>query len=162
MNSPPDLKQGHIIEARDDLPLHLLNCFCTPCHPKSKLRGSPVLLYEIELAVVLGVEVTKVTALFDELLQVGFLIQEVGLCKEKPPAAAISPTRRATKVCTLCKQTRTLCRPQTVLADDHLHPLEPARHGGMLIQKIKRLGLASREFAIAHAWPIQVVRPALF
>jgi hypothetical protein len=99
---------------------------------------------------------------FDKLLQEGFLNQEVGLCKEKPPAAAISPTRRATKVCTLCKQTRTLCQPQSVLADDRLHPLEPAWLGGMLIQKIKQLGLASWEFAIAHAWPIQVVCPALF
>jgi hypothetical protein len=59
MNSPPDLKQGHIIEAHNNLPLHLLNCLCTPCHPKVKLHGSPVLLYEIELAVVLGVEVTR-------------------------------------------------------------------------------------------------------
>lgn len=106
-NELPDLKQGHIIKACNDLPLHLLNCLCTPCHLKSKFHTPPVLLNEIQLIVILGVEVTKVTASLDELLQ-EFLIQKVGLCKEKLLAAAISLTRKALEVYTSCKQA--LCR----------------------------------------------------
>jgi hypothetical protein len=44
-----------------------------------QLCSSPVLLNEVELVVVLGIEITDVTLCCDELLKVRLLILKVGL-----------------------------------------------------------------------------------
>jgi hypothetical protein len=54
----------------------------------------------------------------------------------------------------------TSLRPKPALADNVLHTLEPPRIFGVVIWEVKRLaGSCQGVDAIAHAWPIWVVRP---
>ena len=114
---------------------HFFDCPRVPGHLKSKLCSSPVLLNKIKLAMIFRVKITKVTAALDMLLQKRLLILEIGLHKKKPPTAAVSSSRRATEICTLCEQA--ICRPQAAFANDCLHALEPSRHGGVLQREVK-------------------------
>jgi hypothetical protein len=50
-DSPLNMKEGDIIKTFNDLPLHLKDCCCTPCHMKMKLCCPSVLFDEIELTV---------------------------------------------------------------------------------------------------------------
>jgi hypothetical protein len=73
------VKEGDIIEAFDDYPLHLSDCRRTPCHTKAKLCCPPVLFDKVEFAMVFGVEVAQVAPRLDQLLKLGLLRYEVGL-----------------------------------------------------------------------------------
>jgi hypothetical protein len=66
--SPLNLKQWYIVEAHDHILLDPIDCHRT-CHdPKSKLGSSPVLLDEVQFAVVFGIKITQMATAFNELL----------------------------------------------------------------------------------------------
>ena len=152
------MKEGDVIEGLDDLPLHLINCCCVPCHTEMELCSPPILLNEIELTMVFWVKVAQMATRLDQLLKLGLLRHEIGLGKENAPATAISVARGATKTWALSKEV-SLLRPQTVLPNDDLHTLEPARHGGVVFREIKYMWLAIWECATVHAWTIREVHP---
>lgn len=156
-DSPPNVKEGNIIKALDDFPLHLIDGCRTPCYTKTKLRCSPILFDEVEFAVIFWVEVAQMAARLDQLLKLGLLRDKFSLRKKDVPATAVSAVRQATKTWALRKKVS--LGPQTTLPNDDLHSLEPSRHGGVVFRKIKRLRLAIWEFAVAHAWTVRVVRP---
>ena len=76
------------------------------------------------------------TTVLNELLQERLLIQEVRLCKENVPAAAIGSSRRAAEIDALCREAM-ICWPQTTLTNNYLHALEPARHCRMFRGEVK-------------------------
>ena len=78
-DSPSNVKEGDVIQALDDLPLHLADCRRTPCYMEMELRHPPILLNEVELTVILGVEITQVPVRLDQLLKLGLLRHEFGL-----------------------------------------------------------------------------------
>ena len=133
---PSNVKEGDVIEGLDDLPLHLINCCRMPCHTETELCSPPILLDKIELTVILWVKVAHVATRLNQLLKLGLLRNEIGLRKENAPATAISAARGATKPRALSKKV-SLLGPQTALANDDLHALEPARHGGVVFREIK-------------------------
>ena len=55
-DSLPNLKEGNIIKAVDDLLLHLIHCCHAPYHTELELCCPPVLLNEIELTVIFRVK----------------------------------------------------------------------------------------------------------
>jgi hypothetical protein len=63
----------------------------------------------------------------NKFLKLGLVIDKIWLCKEEPLTAAISSTGGAVELVTLCFEPP-LSWPQTTLADDLLHPFEPAMH----------------------------------
>ena len=67
-SSPLDVKQWYIVKALDHLLLHLPDCRCAPHDPKSKFGSSPVLLNEVQFAVVFGIKITQMATAFNELL----------------------------------------------------------------------------------------------
>jgi hypothetical protein len=144
------MKEGHIIKASDDLPLHLVNCCHTPCHMETELCCSPILFDEVELAVILRVEITQMSTGLNQLLKLGLLGHEVGLRKENTPAAAVSVARGTMKAQALGKKI-SLSRPQITFPNDNLHALEPAGHGGVVFREVKCLGFAVWECDATHA-----------
>jgi hypothetical protein len=48
-----------------------------------------------------------------------------------------------------------------MLANDLLHALEPARHGGVVLIKIKAQHLTIRKCATTHVFPTLLVGPTL-
>jgi hypothetical protein len=124
---PSDLKQGNVIQAGHNNFFHLING-CRALHgTETKFSRTPILLDKIEFAVILRVEITKMAAGLNKFLKLGLVIDKIWLCKEEPPTAAISSTGGAVELVTLCFEPP-LSRPQTTLADDLLHPFEPATH----------------------------------
>jgi len=77
--SLPNVKEGDVIEALDDLPLHLINCCCMPCHSETELHHPPILFNEIHLTVVFQVEITQMATGFNQLFKLGLLRPEVRL-----------------------------------------------------------------------------------
>jgi len=77
--SPPNVKEGDIIKALDDLPLHLINCCRMPCHSETELYCPPILFNEIHLTVVFQVEITQMAMGFNQLFKLGLLRPEVRL-----------------------------------------------------------------------------------
>jgi hypothetical protein len=152
------VKEGDVIKGLDDLPLHLIDCRCAPCHTETELCSPPILLDEIEFAVIFRVKVTQMATRLDQLLKLGLLRHEIGLGKENAPATAISAARGATKPRALSEKV-SLLGPQTVLPNDDLHALEPAGHGGVVFREIKYMRLTIWECAAAHAWTIRDVCP---
>ena len=153
------MKEGDVIKASDDLALHLIECCGAPCHTETELRCPPILLDEVELAVVFWVEIADMAVRFDQLLKLGLLGDEIGLHKKDPPAATVSAARGTTKTWALGEKVFILLGPQTTFPNDDLHALEPTGHGGMVFRKIERLRLAVWKRAAAHAWTVRVVRP---
>src|SRR6267154_410351 len=95
-HSPPNMKEGDIIQALDDLPLHFIDCRHTPCHMETELCCPLILFDEVEFAVILGVEITDMPTGLNQLLKLGLLRDKVGLQKKNPSAATVSVSRRAT------------------------------------------------------------------
>ena len=157
-DSPPNVKEGNIIEALNDFPLHLVDRCRAPCYTETELRCPPILFDEVEFAVIFWVEVAQMATRLDQLLQLGLLRDKISLRKKDAPATAVSAVRQALKTWALGKKV-SLLGPQTMLPNDNLHSFEPSGHGGVVFRKIKELRLAIWEFAIAHAWTIRVVRP---
>jgi hypothetical protein len=154
------VKERDVIEALDDFFLHLADRQRVPCHAETKLGRPPILFDKIELTVVLGVEIAKVPMGLNQLLKLGLLIDDIGLQKKYTPATAVSAARRTMKAWALGKEI-SFGGPQTALANNDLHALEPARHGGVVFSEIEWLGFAIWECAAAHAWTAMVVRPSL-
>lgn len=154
------MKEGDIIQALGDLPLHLIDSGRTPCHTESELCGTPILLDEVELAMIFGVEVTQMPARLDQLLELGLLRDEIGLQKKYASAAAVRAARRAAKTRALGEKILVALRPQTALPNDDLHALEPAGHGGVVFREIEQLWFTIWEGATAHAWTIRMERPS--
>jgi hypothetical protein len=96
-DSPLDVKEGDVIEALDDLPLHLIKCCHTPCHMEIKLCRPPILFDKIKFTMVFWIEIAEVPTRLDQLLKLGRLRDEIWLQKKNAPAAAVSATRGATK-----------------------------------------------------------------
>ena len=157
-DSPPNVKKGDIIQALDDLPLHLVDCRRAPCHTETELCRPPILLDKVELAVIFRVEITQVPAILNQLLKLGLLRNEVGLQKKDAPATTVSAARGAMKPWALGEKISSL-GPQTTLLDNNLHALKPAGHGGVVFSEIERLRFAVWECAAAHAWTIRVDCP---
>ena len=153
------MKEGDVIQALDDLPLHFIDCRRAPCHTEAELGCPPILFDKVEFAVIFGIEIANMPTGLNQLLKLGLLRDKVGLQKKNPSAAAVSVSRRTTKSWALSKQFSSLW-PKTALPNDDLHALEPAGHGGMIVREIKRLVFTIWEHAAAHAWAIRVVRPA--
>ena len=68
-NGPLNVKKGDIVKAFLDSALHFLNCLGSGKDAVLSLCCTPVLLNEIELAMVLGIKVAQVTMLLDKLLE---------------------------------------------------------------------------------------------
>jgi hypothetical protein len=135
------VKEGDIIEAFFDRPLHLINRCHAPCHTETELRRPPILFDKIKFAVIFWIKITEMPARLDQLLKLRLLRDEVGLQKKDTPATAVSAIRRATKTQALGGKGPSL-RPQATLPDDDLHAFEPAGHGGVVFREIKGLRLA--------------------
>ena len=73
------MKEGDIIEALDDFPLHLVDCRCAPCYTETELGSTPILFNEIEFTMVLGIKIAEMPAILDQLLKLGLLRHEIGL-----------------------------------------------------------------------------------
>jgi hypothetical protein len=101
---------------------------------ETKLRRPPILLNEVELAVIFRVKITYVSTRLNQLLKLGLLRDKIRLQKQYAPATAISAARGTTNR-TLGK--KILFRPQSTLPDDDLHALEPAGHGGVVFSEIE-------------------------
>jgi hypothetical protein len=56
-HSPPNVKEGDVIEALDDLLLHLLDCCCTPCHMETELHCAPILLDKVKFTMIFWIKV---------------------------------------------------------------------------------------------------------
>jgi hypothetical protein len=54
-----NVKEGDVIKALDDLPLHLLNCCHTPCHMEMELHCAPILLDEVKFTMIFWIKVTQ-------------------------------------------------------------------------------------------------------
>jgi hypothetical protein len=80
-SSPLDLNNRHVVKGIFHILFHLLHVPCLWAAPIDQLRSSPVLLNKIQLAVILGIEITDVTPRGDVLLQVRLLVLEIGLCE---------------------------------------------------------------------------------
>ena len=130
-----NVKEGNIIAALNDLPLHLVNCCRAPCHTEVKLRCPPILFYKVEFTMVFGIEIAQMPARLNQLLKLRLLRDKIRLKKENTPAITVSTTRGAMKARTLGENIS--LRPQTTLPNDDLHAFEPARHGGVVIREIK-------------------------
>jgi hypothetical protein len=89
-DSPSDVKEGDIIEALDDLPLHLIECCRVPCHTETKLRRPPVLFDKVKFTMVFWIEIAEMPTRLNQLLKLGFLRDKIGLQKKYAPAAAVS------------------------------------------------------------------------
>ena len=92
-----DLREGDIIQALDDLSLHLVDFCRVSCHMETELCHTSVLLNKVELAMVFQVKVAKMTMRFDQLLKLGLLRDEIKLQKQDVSAAAVSTARGAAK-----------------------------------------------------------------
>jgi hypothetical protein len=152
------VKEGDVIKALDDLFLHLFNRCCAPCHAKTKFCRAPILFDEVQLAVILWVKITQVSARLDQLLKLGLLRDEIWLQEEDASATAVSAVRGAVKTRALGEKLA-LAEPQTALPNDDLHALEPVGHGGVVFGEIERMRFAIWERATAHAWTVRMVRP---
>ena len=64
-NSPPNLKKGNIVKALLDVVLHCFKRLCSWYHTVLGLRGTPILLDKIELAVILRINIAQVAAALD-------------------------------------------------------------------------------------------------
>ncbi len=56
-DSLPNMKERDIVKAFNNLPLHLVDGCCMPCHLEMELCCSPILFDKIEFTVILGVEI---------------------------------------------------------------------------------------------------------
>jgi hypothetical protein len=66
---PSDLKKGDTVKGLPDSALHFTSCLRAGSDAIMCFGPAPVLLNEVELAMVFGVEVTDVTAILDLLLE---------------------------------------------------------------------------------------------
>ena len=96
---------------------------------------TPILLNEIELAMILRVKIAKVATRLDKFLELGLLSDEIGLEEKEPPTAAVHTAGGAFEVQTLSRQPR--FRPQPAFTNDFRHALEPLGHGRVLFGEIK-------------------------
>ena len=79
MHVPRDGKQWDIVEALDNFPFHLFDVGRARKCTVAQFSSPPVLLDEIELAMIFGIEIAEVTASLDILLQGRFLGEEIRL-----------------------------------------------------------------------------------
>jgi hypothetical protein len=98
---PPDLEQHDTVKALDDSLLHLSNCLCTTCFAKLCLCSTPILLNEVELTVVFGIEVAQVAMRLNKFLKLRFLPNKVSLREKEAAAATVSAPRGALEIRTL-------------------------------------------------------------
>jgi hypothetical protein len=131
------VKEGDVIKALDDLALYLIKCCGAPCHTEMELCCPPILLDEVELAVVFWVEITDMAARFDQLLKLGLLGDETGLHKKDPLAAIVNAAEGTRKTWALGEKVFVLLGPQTTFPNDDLHALKPTGHGGMVFRKVE-------------------------
>ena len=73
------MKEGDIIQALDDLPLHLIYCRCMPYHTETEFCCPPILFDKVDFTMVFGVKVAQMATRLDQLLKLGLLRVEVGL-----------------------------------------------------------------------------------
>ena len=64
-----DLNEGNTVKALLDGLLHIANCLHSGKHTVLGLHCSPILLNEIEFAMVLGIEIAQVATPLNELLE---------------------------------------------------------------------------------------------
>ena len=77
--SPLDLKQWNVVQACSDKLFHLINGCHTLHGTESKFCCTPVLLDEIEFAIILWVEITEVATGLDEFLKLRLVTGKVTL-----------------------------------------------------------------------------------
>lgn len=79
IESPSDLKQWNVVQACSDKLFQLING-CRALHgTESKFCCAPVLLDEVEFAVILWVEIAEVAAGLDEFLKLRLVTGKVAL-----------------------------------------------------------------------------------
>jgi hypothetical protein len=71
------VKERDIIEAFNDLFLHLVNRCHMPCHTEAELYCPPVLFDKIEFIVVFGIEITQMPMRLNQLLKLGLLRDKI-------------------------------------------------------------------------------------
>ena len=139
----------------------LLHCFKGPhmaSSPESKLCCAPVLLDEIELAMIFWIEVAQVTTRFDVLLEQWFLRHEVSLSEEKMATAATGLSLRTLVASTFNRESR--LGPKAMLTDYLFHSLKPPQIMGVVIWEIKGLQFLGQGInPIMHAWPVWMECP---
>jgi hypothetical protein len=97
-------------------------------------------------------------ARLDILLEQWLLRHEIGLGVKEMATAATGLSLRMLGASALDREAA--LGPKAALANDVFHTLEPPRIIGVVIWKIKRLGLPCRRVdAIAHAWAVRLVSP---
>ena len=107
---------------------------------------------------VLGVIVAQMATRFDVLLEQRLLQCEVGLSVEEVATTTTGLSLRTFGASALDR--KAALGPKATLADNLLHALEPPWIIGVVVWKIKGLSLICQGIdAIAHAWPLRVVRP---
>ena len=136
------MKEGDGVKALPDSHLHILNALCSGGDAISRFGCTPELLNEVELAMIFGVEVTQMATPLNKFLELGSLVCEIRLTKKHAPAATIHVARGALEFVALSGQA--VFWPQPPFANDLLHALKPARHGGMIVWEIECLSLPCR------------------
>lgn len=183
---PNDLNVWNIIQACEHIGLHSLDIGGERRGSVTELSCSPILLNEIELAVIFGVEITEVTTVLDELGELRFLSNEIGLIEYDSAAAAAGTGTGILALessfdavwillCILAPFLPAHCRQfiliKTSLLQDTLHPFEPARHCWVVIWIVELLrhadsvacgGIGDVVPSISHARAVLVMGPAKF
>jgi hypothetical protein len=131
-----------IIKALDDLLFHFLNCCHMPYLMEIKLCSAPILLNKVKFTMIFWIKVAQMATLLNQLLKLGLLKHEIRLQKQKASVTAVSVTREALKILALGEKINISLGPQTILLNDDLHALEPARHRGIIFRKIEWLRFA--------------------
>ena len=139
---PSDLKKGNSIKGILDGSLHFADRLRSWGLAVSSFCSTPILFYEVNLAMILRIEVAQMSTRLDQLLELRTLRHEIGLEAEDPPAAAIHMARGALEVWAL--SWKPYLRPQLTLANYLLHALEPTEHGRVVVREIKELVFTGR------------------
>jgi hypothetical protein len=138
-NTPSNLFKRDVIKTCQHFPFHLPKGPCTASNAESELRRAPVLFNEIQLAMIFGIEVAQVAARFDILLEQRLLRHEIGLGVKEVATAATGLSLRTLGASALDREAA--LGPKAALANDVFHTLEPPRIIGVVVWKVKRLGL---------------------
>jgi len=134
-NIPSNLFKGDVVEAPQHFFFHLIEGPCMASDTESKLCCTPVLLDEVQLAMVFGIVITQMSTRFNVFLEHWLLQFEIGLGVKDVTTAATGLSLRTLGASTLNRKAP--LGPKSALTDNLLHTLEPPQIIGVVIWKVK-------------------------
>ena len=158
-NWPPDLRKRDAVKALPHSCLHLTHCLHSGGQAVLGFGHAPVLLNEIELAMIFQIKVTNVAMWCNKFLKLGFLSDKIGLQKKDVPAATVHTVRGALELWSLSRQSHFW--PQPAFTNKLFHALEPTGHGRMVFWKVKCLWCSVVHCTVVHACSTVLMCPSL-